>query len=602
MENARSLRDYLYVVFKRKRLISFLTITIVIVSMAVTFIMPTIYEASARIVVEKKTNTSSPLLQSLSEDLSSETEIIRSRFLIEKVIGSSHEDLIKDIQSNLSIEQVDKSNVLKITYKNSNPSRSAGFLKDLTESYVDYRNTDKQKNATDDAFSYLEKKIASTRKKVELTDKKLQDFAKDQGIASFSEEISANINRVSELRSKLTDSQSSETAAAQKIKTLKKELIATPDKIKYETVSGKASTPNSTYQSIKAQISEAKATLSAERARQIFLKSEIATASESLNKLESNNPKFNNLVNALEDSQRSYRLYQDQFDQAQMSSKLSGLSSARPSISEQPSVPKIPTSPNLPLNAVLGVILGFTLSLGAAFTVEYFDHTFSRPEDIKAYLDLPLLMFVPDINLDDKQEDSMVQNQFNRLACQVMPMLKDKATASILVTSALRHEGVTTVATDLAISLATYGGLKTLIVDTNIDNPQVDTILKVSSSADSDGCLPTEIKNLMVMSYRPGNNMGDNTRTFFDDLLCKLDKRFDFVIFDSSPVLENKQTLLPHLAPRVDGVVLVTRARHTRWEVALKAKQEMINLDANIIGAVLNRRTFDIPKTFYQYL
>jgi protein-tyrosine kinase len=70
----------------------------------------------------------------------------------------------------------------------------------------------------------------------------------------------------------------------------------------------------------------------------------------------------------------------------------------------------------------------------------------------------------------------------------------------------------------------------------------------------------------------------------FELLLRAVYDQFDWIIIDSSPV-----TLVAdgvNLARACDGVVLVTRAGQTRYEVAQRAQQEL--KASKIVGVVLN--------------
>jgi Mrp family chromosome partitioning ATPase len=50
----------------------------------------------------------------------------------------------------------------------------------------------------------------------------------------------------------------------------------------------------------------------------------------------------------------------------------------------------------------------------------------------------------------------------------------------------------------------------------------------------------------------------------------------------------------------MDAVILVIEAEKTRWEVARKAKEELEKAGATILGAVLNKRKYYIPRSIYR--
>jgi Mrp family chromosome partitioning ATPase len=60
----------------------------------------------------------------------------------------------------------------------------------------------------------------------------------------------------------------------------------------------------------------------------------------------------------------------------------------------------------------------------------------------------------------------------------------------------------------------------------------------------------------------------------------------DIVLFDTPPVVA--VTDASALAPRVDGVLLVLQAGHTRRDRAREARAILEKVKANIVGVVLN--------------
>ncbi len=86
----------------------------------------------------------------------------------------------------------------------------------------------------------------------------------------------------------------------------------------------------------------------------------------------------------------------------------------------------------------------------------------------------------------------------------------------------------------------------------------------------------------------------------FRQLVQEWRDKFDYVIFDSPPVLPFVDSL--SLAAIVDGVVLVVRAGQTRWEVAQNAKRRLVSARANLLGVALNRRKMGMNDRMYKRL
>ena len=90
----------------------------------------------------------------------------------------------------------------------------------------------------------------------------------------------------------------------------------------------------------------------------------------------------------------------------------------------------------------------------------------------------------------------------------------------------------------------------------------------------------------------------DTTRMDMFLQFCR--EKFRYAVFDSAPY-----TLFPDasiLAPKMDGVILVIEAEKTRREVAQRAKEQLEKAGAKILGTVLTKRKYYIPKSIYRRL
>jgi len=59
--------------------------------------------------------------------------------------------------------------------------------------------------------------------------------------------------------------------------------------------------------------------------------------------------------------------------------------------------PKTPVKPDHKINAAVAFVLGIMLGLGIVFLVEYLDDTIKTEDDVKKYLDLPVIGLIPNI-------------------------------------------------------------------------------------------------------------------------------------------------------------------------------------------------------------
>jgi protein-tyrosine kinase len=82
--------------------------------------------------------------------------------------------------------------------------------------------------------------------------------------------------------------------------------------------------------------------------------------------------------------------------------------------------------------------------------------------------------------------------------------------------------------------------------------------------------------------------------------LAELRSEFGFVIIDAPPLTRYADAIA--LGQLADGLVLIVEADSTRKKAALMAAANLRSSNVQILGAVLNKRTFPIPEKIYNRL
>jgi capsular exopolysaccharide synthesis family protein len=168
------------------------------------------------------------------------------------------------------------------------------------------------------------------------------------------------------------------------------------------------------------------------------------------------------------------------------------------------------------------------------------------------------------------------------------------------VTSCRRREGVSTVAANLAIAVARSGLEPTLLIDANTDHPAIAALFQLRNApglaelagqdADVGQCIrpsPTDGLSILPAGDAKGVAGAPDARAFAQ-LLRELRRNYEFIAVDLPPANELSACLA--LAGTLDGVVLVVEAERVRSEAVLRAKQQLVHVDANLVGVVFNKR------------
>lgn len=275
------------------------------------------------------------------------------------------------------------------------------------------------------------------------------------------------------------------------------------------------------------------------------------------------------------------------------------------------------------------VFAAFASAVGLALGLELIDNTVKTPQDIVRHLNLSILGSIPDVddeevhieNVESAVRDapqSMVTEAFRSVRSNLQFSAPPERLRSILITSPKPEDGRTTVAANLAASLA-VAGRRVLLVDTNFRRPAVQKIYKqigargmtniLVGEAKFDECVhKTDLDNLDVVGSgpippNPAELLGSE---LFRKFLTEVTARYDHVVFDSPPVLLASDATV--LAMAVDGTILVCRAKDNTRGVALRAAALLSRAGAHLFGGVLNvaqaRRGGyfrEQQRTFYEY-
>ncbi|WML47795.1 CpsD/CapB family tyrosine-protein kinase [Neobacillus sp. PS3-34] len=194
--------------------------------------------------------------------------------------------------------------------------------------------------------------------------------------------------------------------------------------------------------------------------------------------------------------------------------------------------------------------------------------------------------------------ESVLSEQYNMIHANIKFAMNDKNSRTFLITSPSNGEGKTTVAANLAVSMAQQNE-KVLLIDANLRNPYLHSIFNISNSIGLTNVLTgsalleeviyhTEIRRLDILpsglaTNNPVELLGSK---LMDELLNNASQRYDVVLIDSHSVLEIIDTKL--LANHCDGVVLVIKKGKTNSGKAKDAKKVLEFAKAKIVGAVLN--------------
>ena len=204
--------------------------------------------------------------------------------------------------------------------------------------------------------------------------------------------------------------------------------------------------------------------------------------------------------------------------------------------------------------------------------------------------------------------DATQQSEFNQVANRLLSLKREDHGAVIAFASTAPGEGASFVSYNTAFMLATVYHRKVAWVDANFQTPQ-------KQLAHADGPTLATLLNYpeRLSDLRPvgnpalipgGMNLTAVRGLFADqkchDLMSAFSRRFDFTLVDLPPVLSTTDTAL--MAAATDGLTLVVEQRYLKREIITHGMEALQAKSVRVLGAVINKRSYDLPKVIYDRL
>lgn len=306
--------------------------------------------------------------------------------------------------------------------------------------------------------------------------------------------------------------------------------------------------------------------------------------------------------------------------------------------------PAKPAKPKIPLNLAVAALLGLGLGISTAFLQERLDDTLKGADDVERLFGLSALALIPSVHslnggrpsvrklLDrtlplnfghnghngtasdpaarwhridqvdrgEKPQASLVE-AFRSLRASVLLSTADHPPGSLLITSTQPGEGKTTVATNLAISLAQLGQ-RVLLVDADLRFPSLQRLFSAHESLGLVSYLTGQQDwrtavcpsgspglDLLLCGPVPPNPAELLSSKSMGAFINAAKSEYGFVILDSSPLLALADSRI--LAALVDGVLLVVKSGATPREQVVQSQSSIRGAGANLIGVALNNVT-----------
>ncbi len=297
-------------------------------------------------------------------------------------------------------------------------------------------------------------------------------------------------------------------------------------------------------------------------------------------------------------------------------SNIDAIGPASVKIIEQAEIPLRPMKPTKSILLVLGFILSIFFGITFAFMSEYMDPTFRSPAQIEAELGLPVL---GSLLRTKKREGKLVRTyptadrrtRLYQLLCdQLYLLMKDKGIKSVLVVAADGGEKPSDIMANLGAFLAERADCQVLLVDANLRHPSIHNVFNVENTKGFADVIEgrSAVKDVVQevgkgLHLIVAGNSELNPALLLDspkvvETVADVLKRFRVVLLDGPDLTRYRDSL--SLASLADAVVVIVNEGEARRYVVKSILQPLVDRKVNILGIIMNNRTFPIPHFVYE--
>ena len=270
----------------------------------------------------------------------------------------------------------------------------------------------------------------------------------------------------------------------------------------------------------------------------------------------------------------------------------------------------------------MALMAGLALGFGFVFRSASRDDKLNSSTDIFQQLNTAIVGQIPEISKSRKEKSVALiapndqrhiyaeayRSLRSALLFQAFEVARPKV---ILITSAIPEEGKSTVAANLATTMA-LGGSRVLLIDADLRKGKLHTFIQAQADPGLAQLLAKKVvadrviqtTSLPNLSFIGRGSEGLNPSDLFlsdatPQLFAHLRTKFDHIIIDTCPVFAADDATT--LAPLVDGTLFVVRGKQTEAAMAREALELLHQRQVKILGIVFNGVDASADSHYYRY-
>lgn len=321
------------------------------------------------------------------------------------------------------------------------------------------------------------------------------------------------------------------------------------------------------------------------------------------------------------ETEKNREIYENLLKRLKETSVAQELGTTNIRVIDRAETPRSSERPKKARDILLSILIGLFASCGLAFFLEYLDNTVKTPDDVERFAGTHCAALIPTIDFKVEIGDgipnpglvilhkpkSTFAEAIRSLRTAVNFSSPDSPPKVVLVTSSVPKEGKTFIAANLALAMA-YADESVLFIDADMRRPQAHSVFRIENRKGLSNVITGEEapiaksvihEKLDVITAGPippdpAEMLGSNRMVQFVE---EMKGRYDKIVVDSPPISSVTDAVV--LSRLVDGVLFVIHGGTTTRQVVMHGTGLIRDMDARMIGAVLNN--VDVGRENYYY-
>jgi capsular exopolysaccharide synthesis family protein len=279
----------------------------------------------------------------------------------------------------------------------------------------------------------------------------------------------------------------------------------------------------------------------------------------------------------------------------------------------------VPSQPSSRMRLILlaaGGMIGLLLGIAAAFFIDAIDRSLKTVKEAEAQYGYTLLGLIPRFETSDtptvlspsaddisprviamSSPRSMIHEAYQMLQANLKFMSLDRKVRTIVISSAVPHEGRSEVAANLAATIA-QSGRRVLLVDADMRNPSQHHLWGIVNSVGLSNVVVDQnelrqavkpiTSNLSILTagVMPPNPLAIIDSESMTAFLETVSGDYDYILFDSPPLAGTADAAV--LGKMTDGVLMVVRPGVADSASVSAAKSLLARSETKVLGLVAN--------------